>query len=289
MVFDRDSKFIEGRIAELAAGAIKQDGIPGLSIGIVRGDSLVAHYSFGTQKLGHHLPFSPQTISRVASITKTFTATAILQFRDLGQLELDDPLLMHMPDFTVASALKGTLERVTLRRLMTHYAGLRTEHPLTDWDVPSFPTSRELLDGLEGIEVVIPQDSQWKYSNVAVGLLGYVIEAVSGLPYEQYIQEEITGPLGLHNTRLELDPHQVGLKATGYSRPAPGSDSRQGRGSRPALPLRDHPGIPRSFRPPGSGRSPRSRAPFRPRRSRTRNGCEFFRRFGNGSRFCFRR
>jgi len=224
LVFDRNSKFIEERIAELAAGAIKQDGIPGLSIGIVRGDSLVAHYSFGTQKLGHHLPFSPQTISRVASITKTFTATAILQLRDLGQLELDDPLLVHMPDFTVASALKGTLERVTLRRLMTHHAGLRTEHPLTDWDVPSFPTSRELLDGLEGIEVVIPQDTQWKYSNVAVGLLGHVIEAVSGLPYEQYIHEEITGPLGLHNTRLELDPHQVGLKATGYSRPTPGSD-----------------------------------------------------------------
>ena len=221
---DTDFKFIEGRVAALAAAAMQQDGMPGLSIGIVRGDSLAVHYSFGTQKLGHHLPFTPQTISRVASITKTFTATAILQLRDLGQLELDDPLLVHMPDFTVASALKGTLEKVTLRRIMTHHAGLRTEHPLTDWDVPSFPTSRDLLDGLEGIEVVIPQDSQWKYSNVAVGLLGHVIEAVSGLPYEQYIFEEITGPLGLLNTRLELDSDQVDLKATGYSRPVPGSD-----------------------------------------------------------------
>ena len=62
-----------------------------------------------------------------------------------------------------------------------------------------------------------------KYSNVGVGLLGHVIEAVSGLPYEQYIFEEITGPLGLLNTRLELDSDQVGLKATGYSRPLPGS------------------------------------------------------------------
>ena len=169
MTRDIDFKFIEGRIADLVDAAIQQDGMPGLSIGIVRGDSLVVHYSFGTRKLGHHLPFTPQTISRVASITKTFTATAILQLRDLGQLELDDPLLVHMPDFTVASALKGTLEKVTLRRLMTHHAGLRTEHPLTDWNVPSFPTSRDLLDGLEGIEVVIPQDSQWKYSNVGVG------------------------------------------------------------------------------------------------------------------------
>ena len=97
-----------------------RDRVPGLSIGIVRGDSLAGYYSFGTQKLGEDKPPIEQTISRVASITKTFTGTAILQLRDLGQIELDDPLLLHLPDFTVASALRGTLEGVTLRRVMTH-------------------------------------------------------------------------------------------------------------------------------------------------------------------------
>jgi CubicO group peptidase (beta-lactamase class C family) len=70
---------------------------------------------------------------------------------------------------------------------------------------------------------VIPQDSQWKYSNLAVGLLGHVIEQVSGIPYEQYVYEEITVPLGLANTRFELDSRRAGLKATGYSHPAPGA------------------------------------------------------------------
>lgn len=203
---------------------MSQDRVPGLSVGVIRGDSLAAFHSLGTQRIGTDTPPTPQTISRVASITKTFTATAILQLRDLGQLELDDPLLLHMPDFTVASALHGTLEGVTLRRMMTHYSGLRTEHPLTDWDLPSFPTSDELLDGLADIEVVIPQDNQWKYSNLAVGLLGHVIEHVSGLPHEQYVYEEITGPLGLKNTRYELDAEQAGLKSTGYSNPLPGTD-----------------------------------------------------------------
>jgi len=204
-----------------------QDGVPGLSIGVVRGDSLAGYYSFGTQTIGEDKPPTEQTISRVASITKTFTGTAILQLRDLGQLELDDPLLVHMPDFTIANALRGTLEGVTLRRLMTHYSGLRTEHPLTDWNAPSFPTGKELLDNLSDIDVVIPQDSQWKYSNLAVGLLGYVIEEISGLPYERYIYEEITGPLGLVNTRFELDFDQAELKANGYSHPLPGkSDFR---------------------------------------------------------------
>jgi CubicO group peptidase (beta-lactamase class C family) len=129
-----------------------------------------------------------------------------------------------MPDFTVASALHGTLEAVTIRRLMTHYSGLRTEHPLTDWDAPSFPTQDVLLNGLAAIEVVIPQDSQWKYSNLGVGLLGYVIEHVSDVPYERYVYEEITAPLGLENTTFELESGQSLLKATGYSHPAPGSD-----------------------------------------------------------------
>jgi D-alanyl-D-alanine carboxypeptidase len=219
-----DLASLEPKIAELATASMTEDRIPGLSIGVVRGDSLAGYYSFGTQTLGEDKPATAQTISRVASITKTFTGTAILQLRDLGQLELDDPLLVHMPDFTVASALRGALEGVTLRRMMTHYSGLRTEHPLTDWNAPSFPTNEELLDNLADIEIVIPQDSQWKYSNLAVGLLGHVIEQASGIPYEQYIYEEITGPLGLSNTRFDLDDEQLDLKANGYSRPVPGSD-----------------------------------------------------------------
>jgi CubicO group peptidase (beta-lactamase class C family) len=219
-----DLSLLEPKIEELASASMGKDQIPGLSIGIVRGEALEGYFSFGTQTLGENKPPTQQTISRVASITKTFTGTAILQLRDLGQLELDDPLLVHMPDFTVANALQGTLEGVTIRRLMSHYSGLRTEHPLTDWDAPSFPTSSELLDGLADIDVVIPQDSQWKYSNLAVGLLGQLVEQISGIPYERYIYEEITGPLGLVNTKFELDSDQEALKATGYSHPSPGSD-----------------------------------------------------------------
>ena len=223
MRHDADVSSVEPKIRELVSNPMVADRIPGLSVGVVRGDSLAGYYSFGTQKLGSDIPPTAQTISRVASITKTFTATAILQLRDLGKLELDDPLLLHLPDFTVASALHGTLEGVTLRRMMTHNSGLRTEHPLTNWDAPSFPSSQELLEGLAEIEVVIPQDSQWKYSNLAVGLLGHVITAASGVPYEQYIHEEITGPLGLANTRFELDSDQADMKATGYSHPTPGT------------------------------------------------------------------
>ena len=217
-----DLSIVEPKIRELVLASMEQDRIPGLSVGIVRGNSLIGYFSFGTQTLGEAKAPTEKTISRVASITKTFTATAILQLRDLGQLELDDPLLVHMPDFTIANPLRGTLEGVTLRRLMTHYSGLRTEHPLTDWNKPSFPTTADILDNLADIDVVIPQDSQWKYSNLAVGLLGHVIEYVSGVSYEQYVYEEIINPLGMSNTRFELDTERKKLQSTGYSHPTPG-------------------------------------------------------------------
>ena len=147
MTNEVDLAAIEQKIRDLVQYSMSKDRIPGMSVGIVRGDSLIAYYSFGTQRLGTDLSPTPLTISRVASITKTFTATAILQLRDLGKLELDDPLLLHLPDFTVASALHGTLEEVTLRRMMTHYSGLCTEHPLTDWDAPSFVSTDEEITG----------------------------------------------------------------------------------------------------------------------------------------------
>ncbi len=91
-------------------------------------------------------------------------------------------------------------------------------------DIPFHEIRKTAISRFSEIGFPGRRHEEWKYSNVAVGLLGHVIEAISGLPYEQYIFEEITGPLGLLNTRLELDSDQVGLKATGYSRPVPGSD-----------------------------------------------------------------
>ncbi|HIK90018.1 MAG TPA: class A beta-lactamase-related serine hydrolase, partial [Dehalococcoidia bacterium] len=84
MASSTDLASLEPKIAELANASMAQDRIPGLSIGIVRGDSLEGYFSFGTQTLGEEKPPTAQTISRVASITKTFTGTAILKLRDLG-------------------------------------------------------------------------------------------------------------------------------------------------------------------------------------------------------------
>ena len=115
-----------------------------------------------------------ETIARVASVTKTFTATAIMQLRDQGRLTLEDPLARHVPEFASARAVRGDVEGVTLRRLLTHRSGLVTESPTHGWAALDFPSREEMLARLPETGIVIPQDSAFKYSNLAFGLLGEV-------------------------------------------------------------------------------------------------------------------
>lgn len=202
--------------------------VPGLAVGVVAGDGLAWFAGYGARDVDTGAAPDERTLSRVASVTKTFTATAIMQLRDAGLLALDDPLLVHIPEFTIVNARHGSLEGVTLRRLMTHHSGLATEPPTLRWDEPSFPSAAEIIDSLADTEVVIPQDFQWKYSNLAYALLGMVIERVTGRPYADYLQGEILTPLGLKHTALELGPSLRAQLAVGYS------PAREGGGFRKA-------------------------------------------------------
>lgn len=208
--------------------------VPGVGVGVTRGDKLALYRSYGKADISTGREPGPQTISRVASITKTFTATAILRLRDASLLSLDDPLVLHIPEFAVANAAAGPLEDVTVRRMLTHHSGLATEHPDIDWDTPGFPAMRHVLDTMDRVRVAIPQDSAWKYSNLAFSLLGEVVTRLSGRPYIEYVLSEIIRPLGLRNTAFELSGEQQALKAEGYSPPLPG---QQGWRIAPNAPL----------------------------------------------------
>ncbi|MBA30974.1 MAG: hypothetical protein CL748_00370 [Chloroflexi bacterium] len=171
------------------------------SIGIYNeNQNFFSSYSVEKNHLLENKFIDQNSVFRIASITKTFIATAIIQLRDLGRLTLDDPLLVHMPDFTVANSISGTLEKVTLKRMLTHYSGLTTEHKFTNWNTRKFITKNDLIENLSEIDIVAQQDSQWKYSNLAYCLLGILIEKITEIPLEKYIKDEILQPLGLNNT-----------------------------------------------------------------------------------------
>ena len=138
-------------------------------------------------------------------------------------LSLEDPLLVHLPEFTSAGNLGGDLEDVTLRRLATHHSGLVSEHPLTDWSRHSFPKTSEILNEIDSVNLVIPTDSAWKYSNLAYGLLGEVIQRPSGKSYDSWLTEEILRPLGMTDTTLRISQIPNDDLVNGYLPPRPGS------------------------------------------------------------------
>ncbi len=205
------------QLDRLFLGWLEKARLPGLAVGIVSGQDLVWSGGYGYADIGSRRKPDALTISRVASITKTFTAAAILQLRDEGLLTLEDPLVLHIPEFSGADPRAGTLEDVSIKRMLTHRAGLVTEPPLPGWDALKFPSMKEIVNAFPDTAVAIPQDSAFKYSNLAFALLGEVIARLKGQPYAQYVKENVFEPLDM--TYSDFEPTGVVLQhlAAGYS------------------------------------------------------------------------
>ncbi|MBI4306468.1 MAG: beta-lactamase family protein [Chloroflexi bacterium] len=204
------------RIRQVIENAILRYQIPGAVAGIVIGGSLAWSEGFGVADLGSRRRPDHRTLFRVASITKTFTGTAIMQLRDAGKLKLDDPIASHIPEFKKVRARRGTIEQVTLRRLLTHHSGLVSEAPFDYWESLDFPPLDRVLASMPAVEVVLDADHAFKYSNLAFALLGEVVARVSGQACEKYITSRIIGPLGLSSTTFTLSDEQRARFATGY-------------------------------------------------------------------------
>jgi len=195
---------------------VREQRLPGLAVGIVCDQDLAWFRSFGHADLEAKRPADEHTLHRVASITKTFTAACVLQLRDAGKLSLDDPLAVHLPEFKAVRPRAGAVDGVTLRRLLCHHAGIESEAPLPCWDVLEFPTRDELLKCFPKMEVVIPQDSAFKYSNLAFGLLGETVARISGRPFFDHLKAEILDPLGMSSSVFELSPELKKRFAVGH-------------------------------------------------------------------------
>jgi CubicO group peptidase (beta-lactamase class C family) len=194
---------------------------PGLSIGIVYDQNLVWAKGFGYADLAAKTPATPGTIYRIASITKLFTSTAIVQLRDAGKVQLDDPLSKHLPWFQIQQRYPAA-PPITLRHLMTHTSGLPREAAFAYWSNNQFPSMAEVQATLPQQSTALPTETKWKYSNLALALLGEVVAAVADMPYADYIQRKILTPLEMTSTFVTTVPADHPQLATGYGRRLPG-------------------------------------------------------------------
>ena len=197
------------------AHSVMQQHVPSVALTVVHGDRPVWTKAFGYAEASMKTAATPQTLYRIGSITKTFTALAILQLREDGKLRLDDRVRDHVTRTAIQARNIGLLD-VTIRELLTHSSGLQRDLPGTWWTQPSFPA--EVPDHFSA---TYPSSTEWKYSNVGYVLLGEVIAAAGGEPWARHVERRILGPLGMVNTEA-MPPRDDARLATGYSRPTPG-------------------------------------------------------------------
>jgi len=195
---------------------MKQQGVPGIALGIVRDQALVWSGGFGYADLAAVRPMDEHTLFGVASITKTFTGLAIMQLRDRGKLTLDEPVVRHIAEFAVVRNRFGRAGDVTIRGLFTHRSGLVGEAPSGHWSSMQFPSMSRILELLPRVEVVIEPASAFKYCNLAFALLGEIVARVSGRAFTEYVQAEILAPLGMTASGFSIESGARVHTATGY-------------------------------------------------------------------------
>jgi CubicO group peptidase (beta-lactamase class C family) len=201
--------------------------LPGIAVGVVFDQELVWAKGFGLADVDTRLPMTPATKFRMASHSKLFTSTAIMQLREAGKLRLDDPVAKYLPWFKIAPAEPDD-PPITIEELVTHSSGLPREAG-AHWSTYDFPTEAQVRDYIAGHQAAFPPEVRWKYSNLALGVAGMVVEAVSGEKFAAYVQRHIFTPLGMSASSVDRKVEDL---AVGYGRLMPD-------GSRKKMPFID--------------------------------------------------
>ena len=205
------------RAEEIAARFAARGGQPGLAYGLVAGGELVHSGGFGAAFTGGPPP-QADTVFRIASMTKSFTASAIMLLREDGVLRLDDPAHLYLPGLRGVRLPAADCRPVTIRQLLTMTAGFPTDDPWGDRQ-QGLPLSAfdELISG-GGVRGCWAPGTRFEYSNLGYALLGRIIAAVTGSRYEDVIREMLLTPLGMDRTGFEAGEFAPGDLARGYRR-----------------------------------------------------------------------
>lgn len=188
---------------------------PGFVYGVVVDGKLISTGEAGVLETGNKTPAASTSAFRVASMSKSFTAMAILQLRDKGKLRLDDAVSLYIPAFAKQAYPAADASPVTIRDLLTHAAGFPEDNPWGDRQLAK--SSKELLSFLQkGIAYSNVPEVAYEYSNLGFATLGYIIEKITGQPYDQYITQHILQPLGMTHTHYEYDKVPKNVLAHGY-------------------------------------------------------------------------
>lgn len=189
--------------------------IPGLVYGIVQDGHLVHVRGFGIQDLESHRPVNADTLFRIASMTKAFTALTLLKMRDDGKVRLDALAEEYVPELQGWKYPTEDSPRIRVRNLLNHVAGLVTDDPWGDRQT-SLPEEQFTQMLREGVPFTRPPASAFEYSNMGFALVGRIVKNVSKRPYAEVVTETLLSPLGMSSSGFVADAAPRERRALGY-------------------------------------------------------------------------
>jgi CubicO group peptidase (beta-lactamase class C family) len=206
-----------------------KDNVKGLSLALVDGDKVVWAGGFGVSDDENNTPATADTLYRVDSVSKLFTAVEIMRLAGEGRVRLDNPIRDYLPGFSIHSRFNLAKE-ITIRSLLAHHSGMPADYHQGMW-IENHENLAQLVGDLKQDYLVAPPQTFYKYSDLDYSLLGRIIEIKARQPFSEAMRENLLGPLGMDSSTFDVNPAVQKKLAKGYN---------QGRET-PPLYLRDTP------------------------------------------------
>ena len=212
---------LSAQIDGLVGQALSAGQIPGASVAIERRGQVIYEKGFGFADVENKVPVTPESVFPIGSITKTMTGLAIQQLVAAGKIDLDAPVSRYLP------MLPAPARDAKIRFLLDHTSGI-----IGYTDIPGFPnnaqapmTRDDIVGWFAAKPLLFPSGTRWSYTNSGLYLLGLVVEAVSGMQYADYLQQNEFTPFGMSKTTLAGWGPLIGGRAHGYRRSAQGMEN----------------------------------------------------------------
>ncbi len=188
--------FNPAAVDQFIASEMSRQRVPGLALAITQGDEVLYAKGYGAD--GHGRPVTTQTQFFIASVSKSFTALAVMQLVEAGKIDLDAPVQKYLPEFTLADP--NVASQITIRHLLNHTSGL-SEPGFPDMVLPQPQTIAERVTSLRSARPAARPGTEYHYFSPNYGILARVVEVVSGQTFSQYMQDHVFTPLAMSNTR----------------------------------------------------------------------------------------
>lgn len=210
---ERNRTELLSRIDSIVVEAMERDRVVGISVGVRKGGELLVAKGYGFADLENEVKATEHTVYRIGSVTKQFTAAAIMLLVERGSLRLEDELTRFLPDYPTEG------RRITVDRLLTHTSGIMgyTEMGEKFWGKSRLDLSHEeMVDLFSAEPFEFAPGERYQYNNSAYYLLGLIIENVSGMSYAEFLSDHIFSPLGLRETHYLYNSPIIKNRAEGY-------------------------------------------------------------------------